>query len=136
MLLLKHVNIEKYLKDYNIINYNMYIRIEFDDIESDKTKNTQQLFFSIPNGMFLSSSKAYPISSVEIREVSRNTVVFWYVDLDILNKKYGGAVKCLHELLRYHGVSRVDILPVEGDFIGKRNELLTILMKYIKGVNV
>ena len=119
-----------------MIGCSMYIRIKLKDIESDKTKDTLQLFFSIPNGMFLSSLKAYPISSVEIREVSKNSVVFWYVDVDILNKYYDGVMKCLHELLQYQGVSRVDILPIEGDFIGKRNELLTILMKYINGVNV
>ena len=83
----------------------MYIRIEFKDIISDKTKETQQLFFSIPNGMFLSSTNAYPISSQE-------AVVFWHVDEDVLHKHYGGVTNCLDSLLQYHGVGRVDILPV------------------------
>ena len=83
----------------------MYIRIGFKDIESDKTKETQQLFFSIPNGMFLSSTNAYPISPQE-------AVVFWHVDEDVLHKYYGGVTNCLDSLLQYHGVGRVDILPV------------------------
>ena len=83
----------------------MYIRIGFKDIESDKTKETQQLFFSIPNGMFLSSTNAHPISPQE-------AVVFWHVDVDVLHKYYGGVTKCLDSLLQYHGVDHVDILPV------------------------
>jgi hypothetical protein len=116
----------------------MYIRIECKDIESDKTKETQQLFFGIPNGMFLSSTNAYAISSNEMREAVGNSVMFWYIDVDILNKHYGGVMNCLHSLLQYHGIGRVDILPVEGDYysIGKFDELMTILMRYINGVNV
>ena len=86
----------------------MYIRIEFKDITSDKTKETQQLFFSIPNEMFLSSTNAHPISPNEIRE----EIVFWHVDEDVLHKYYGGVTNCLDSLLQYHGVGRVDILPV------------------------
>ena len=105
----------------------MYIRIEYKDIESDKTKETQQLFFSIPNGMFLSSTNAHAISP-------REEVVFWYLDEEILHKHYGGVMNCLHSLLQYHGVGRVDILPVEGNYhsVGKFDELMTILMQYIK----
>lgn len=44
-------------------------------------------------------------------------------------------MKCMNELLEYQGVSRVDILPIEGDFIGKHDDLLTILIQYINGVN-
>ena len=110
----------------------MYIRIEFNDIESLKTKETLQIFFSCPNGMFLTSSKAYLISSNEIRETSRGSVVFWYLDIDILNKHHGGVMKCMNELLEYQGVSRVDILPVEGDFIENHDDLLNILMQYVK----
>jgi hypothetical protein len=55
----------------------MYIRIEFKDITSDKTKETQQLFFGIPNGMFLSSTNAHPISPNEMQEVVGNSVALW-----------------------------------------------------------
>ncbi len=112
----------------------MYIRIEFENTESYHTKKTRQLFFSCPNGMFLTSSKAHLISSNEIREEGKDAVVFWYLDVEILQKYYGGVRKCLDELREYQGVRRVDILPVEGNFIGKRDEL-TILMKYINGVH-
>ena len=64
----------------------MYIRIEFKDIESDKTIETQELFFGDPNGMFLTSSKAQMVSPKEIREIVGCSVVFWYLDIDILNK--------------------------------------------------
>ena len=114
----------------------MYIRIEFEDIESYNTKKTRQLFFSCPNGMFLTSSKSYLISSNEIREAGKESVVFWYLDTDILQKYYGGVKKCLDELREYQGVRRVDILPVKGNFIEKHDELLTILMQFINGVNV
>jgi hypothetical protein len=90
----------------------MYIRIGFKDIESDKTKETQQLFFSIPNGMFLSSTNAHPISPNEMQEAVENSVVFWHVDVDVLHKHYGGVTKCLDSLLQYHGVDHVDILSV------------------------
>ena len=112
----------------------MYIRIEFENIENYSTKKTRQLFFSCPNGMFLTSSNSYLISSNEIREAGKDSVVFWYLDIEILHKYYGGVKKCLDELREYQGVRRVDILPVEGNFIGKRDEMLTILMKYINGV--
>jgi hypothetical protein len=125
---------KNHIKEYTLY-YNMYIRIEFENIDSHNTKKTRQLFFSCPNGMFLSSSKAYLISSNEIREAGRESVVFWYLDTDILHKYYNGVMKCLDELREYQGVRRVDILPVEGNFIGKRDELLTILMQYINGVH-
>ncbi len=115
----------------------MYIRIEFDDIESDKTKDTQELFFSSPNGMFLTSSNAQMISSKKIQEVIGNSVVFWYLDIDILNKHYSGAMNCLNGLLEYPGVSRVDILPIEGTQHSneKFDDLVIILIQYLYGVN-
>ena len=116
----------------------MYIRIEFKDITSDKTKETQQLFFGIPNGMFLSSKNAHAISSNEMREEVGNSVVFWHLDEEILHTHYGGVTNCLHSLLQYHGVGCVDVLPVEENdhSVEKFDELMTILMRYINGVNV
>ena len=116
----------------------MYIRIEFKDITSDKTKETQHIFFGIPNGMFLSSTNAHVISSKEIREAVGNSVVFWHLDVEILNKHYGGVMNCLNSLLQYQGVGRVDILPVEGHYhsVEKFDDLANILMRYINGVNV
>ena len=115
----------------------MYIRIEFEDIGSAKTKETQELFFGIPNGTFLTSLNAHMLSSKEMRDVVGNSVVFWYLDVDILNKYYGGVMNCLNSLLKYSGVSRVDVLPIEGHydtFIGKFDDLFAILMRYTNGV--
>lgn len=115
----------------------MYIRVEFEDVTSDNTKETQCLLFGIPNGMFLTSSNARMIYSKEMQEAFGNSVMFWHLDINILNKHYGGVLNCLNSLLRYPGVCRVDILPIEGDydtFIDKYDELLSILMNYISGV--
>lgn len=115
----------------------MYIRIEFEDVESAKTKETRELFCSSPNGMFLTSSNAHMIYLDKIRETKGYSVMFWHLDVDILNKHYGGVLNCLNGLLTYPGVGRVDILPVEGHFDSfSRNfdELTNILEKYIDGV--
>jgi hypothetical protein len=117
--------------------YKMYIRIEFENIGSAKTKETQGLFFGSPNGMFLTSSNAHMLSSMEMRDTVGHSVVFWHLDVDILNKHYGGVINCLNNLLKYSGVSRVDVLPIEGhydSFRGKLDELFAILMRYIDGV--
>ncbi len=117
----------------------MYIRVEFENIESDATKETQHLFFGSPNGMFLTSYKARLLSSKEIRAAVGNSVVFWYLDIDILNTHYGGVMTCLNSLVKYPGVSRVDVLPFEekyDTFIGKFDDLDAMLMKYIHGVYI
>lgn len=119
------------------IYYKMYIRIEFEDVGSAKTRETQSLFFSSPNGMFLTSLNAHMFHPKEMKESVGNSVVFWHLDVNILNKHYGGVMRCLNGLLTYSGVSRVDVLPVEGhydSFIGKFDDLDKILMKYIDGV--
>lgn len=109
----------------------MYIRIEFGDIENYKTKETKELFFSSPNGMFLTSLNAHSICS----SVVGSSVVFWYLDIHILNKHYGGVIYCLNELLKYPGVCRVDILPIEGQYLDEKfDDLLTILKQYVHEV--
>jgi hypothetical protein len=94
----------------------MYIRIEFKDIESDKTTETQRVFFSCPNGMFLSSYNSQMIFSRNLKDEVDSSVVFWYLDEDILNKCYSGAIHCLNKLLLYPGVKKVDIVPIEGSY--------------------
>jgi hypothetical protein len=111
----------------------MYIRIEFNNLESVETRETKELLFGSPSGTFLSSSNAFMINSKEIRETSGRSVVFWYVDVDVLNKHYSGVMSCLNSLLTYDGVCRVDVLPIEGPC--DVDTLPTILMqKYINGV--
>jgi len=119
----------------------MYIRIEFDDIENYKTKETKELFFSSPNGMFLTSLNAHSIcskaldTSVVGTSVVGTSVVFWYLDIYILNKYYGGVIYCLNELSKYPGVARIDILPIEGQYPDEKfDDLLTILKQYVHGV--
>ena len=115
----------------------MYIRIEFEKVGSAKTEETQQLFFGSPNGMFLSSSNAHMITSKEIIDYIGYAVVFWHLDVDILNKHYGGVLNCLNSLYKYPGVIRVDVLPIEGHYdtyIGKFDELKNILFNYVNGV--
>ena len=115
----------------------MYIRIEFENVESDKTKETQCIFLGNPSGTCLTSSNAYRLSSKELQEIVGNSVVFWYLDIDILNTHYFGVISSLNDLKKYPGVCRVDVLPIEGNFnssIGKFDELCTILMIYIGGV--
>lgn len=135
MLILNETYLFKDNQQY--YNYKMYIRIEFENVESAKTKETQELFFGIPNGMFLTSSNAHMLSSKEIRDTVGNSVVFWHLDVDVLNKHYKGVLNCLNGLLKYPGVSRVDVLPIEGhydSFIGKFDDLFAILMRYVNGV--
>ncbi len=113
----------------------MYIRIEFEDLESTKTQETQELFFSIPNGTCLTSSNAYRLSRKKMRDAVGDSVVFWHLDANILNKLYGDVMNCLNDLMTYSGVKRVDVLPIEGYYtIETFDELFTILMKYLTGV--
>lgn len=115
----------------------MFIRIKFDNIESAETKETQQLFFGIPSGTCLSSSNAHQLSSKQIKEIVGISAGFWYLDIDILNKYYGGVLSCLNGLLTYPGVSRIDILPIEENYntcIEHFDKLEPLLMKYVNGV--
>ena len=110
----------------------MFIRIEFEDIDSDSTGNARQIFFSSPNGICLSLN-AYAISSDEIRELVGHSVVFWHLDVDVLNKR-GGVLTCLNGIMGYLGVRYVDVLPIEGKF-EKSDDFMNILMQYVDRSN-
>ena len=85
--------------------------------------------------IFLSSFHAHNICSKEIRDAVGISVLFWYLDINILNKHYGGVIYCLNELYRYIGVGRVDILPIEGQYSDEKfDNLNTLLLQYINGV--
>lgn len=47
----------------------MLIRIEFENLGSSETEETRSIFLSSPNGMCLSSSKAAPLRSNEMKEL-------------------------------------------------------------------
>lgn len=113
----------------------MIIRIKFYDVESDKTKETQEMLFSSPNGTFLTSSKSFMLTSNEIINKVGYSVIFWHLDVNVLNEFYGGVLSCLNSLLTYPGVKCVDILPIEGDYYlcstEKYEELKTIVKDYL-----
>lgn len=113
----------------------MYLRIQFTD--SDIGQGVLQDFCGIPNGLCLSSSHAHAIISKEMRDIVGYSMVFWYLDVEVLNQRRGGVLACLQEIQSYPGVSRVDVLPLEGkydDYMGKWEELDQLLMKYLHGV--
>lgn len=115
----------------------MFIRIQLEDIESDKTKETFEFFCGNPNGpngLFLSSLHAHMVSYKKTK-IQNVIAIFWYVDVNILTEHYGGAIKCRNELLAYPGVGRVDILPIVGGYDtndDKSDDLNTILMRYVE----
>lgn len=79
------------------------------------------------------------IMSQELLDQVGYSVVFWHVDFDILNKHYNGVLHCLNELAAYPGVSRVDVLPIEGDYTHSPEghaELTALLLKYVDVLDV
>ena len=93
----------------------MYIRIEFNDIDSPKTKETQQIFFSSPNGMFLSSLNAHMISSKELRELFSNTVVFWSPVTSV--ETY---LQCIARIDRYGQKNKMTVVHLQGSPVERR----------------
>lgn len=115
----------------------MIIRISFEDCASDATQKTLETFYGIPSGTCLTSSNAVPLYSTKIRKLKGLSVGFWYLDVLILNKHYGGVLKALSDLLSYPGVESVDILDVEKNpnrlYNNEFNELQEYLLKYLDG---
>lgn len=110
----------------------MYIRIEFENMESDATQSTRNTFFGTPNGMCLSSQNAHILSSNELRETYNHSVVFWDLDVDVLDKDWNGVMCSLVTISNYPGVKCVDVVPFEGkydSYIDNLDELVSILMK-------
>lgn len=101
----------------------MFLRIE---IEKISLKN---LLKDIP---CLSSKNAvsFELSGIE-------NVVFWYLDVDVLNRDYRNALEALQVLLQYEGVNAVHILPLQMDIDGLSEEryadLLSCLEGYVNG---
>jgi len=115
----------------------MYIRIEFDHLESKETQATIFLFFGSPNGTFLCSRGAHPVSVKAIHDASGGSVAMWYVDKEVIEKYYGGVECALTGLRSYKGVKRVDVVPYKespSHFIDRFEELDMILLKYVDGV--
>ena len=114
----------------------MYIKISFKDLESEETIHTQYEFLGSPNGMCLTSSNAARISSKEMLEKVGISVIFWYLDDDVLNNKYFGVEASLNHIRSYPGVDSVDVLPFEDGDVNKLsneayNALLARCMTYL-----
>ena len=116
----------------------MFIRIEYENCDSELTRNTVKIFYSAQNGTCLSSKRAYCMMPEQLRNIKNPPVSFLYVDIDVLNKQFNGVLQALGEIQKYPGVKRVDILPIlrDGDGIDEYAyyELLSCLEQYIKGV--
>ena len=115
----------------------MYIRIEFDQLESKETQRTMFLFFGSPNGTFLCSRGASPVCTRAIDAASGGSVAMWYVDEEVVEKYYNGVERALTSLRSYTGVKRVDVIPFTehpSQFTDRFEELDTILLKYVDGV--
>lgn len=80
----------------------MIIRIEFEDLQSEGTQETQFQFFGSPNGTCLTSTGAHPINAV-----SNSPVIFWYLDSDIIDEHYSGWSSCKDHLESFPGVKSV-----------------------------
>ena len=89
-------------------------------------------FTSSPNGTILNVMNTRSLMSKEIMNKSKNSVLFFYVDVDVLNKYYGGALEAVFGLKKYAGVKSVRILPLEGRIdYDKYDELLSTLLTYV-----
>lgn len=82
----------------------MYIRIQFDDVEREETRNTLQLFFGVPNGTCLSSLGS-KLLSVE------GNHAYWYIETETENKNVKN--NSINHLRDYSGVVSVDVIPYE-----------------------
>lgn len=115
----------------------MIIRIEFTNCDSKETEDTMQTFYGSPSGTCLTSSNACLLRPEKTWKEKGLSVGFWYLDIDILNRYYYGIISALSELLRYPGVAKVDILPLERQVRGISEEeyydLLSALEAYKDG---
>lgn len=83
----------------------MYIRIVFDRLKYDEWA----YLLGSPNGTVLCSANALRVLP-EI--IPSSCVYFWYLDINIINKFWGGVIKALSELNIVPGVISIDILPI------------------------
>lgn len=108
----------------------MYICIKFENLESEGTQATRQLLYGVPNGTCLSSSNSQVISTRLNKSVG-----VWYLDIDVLNKHYGGVLNCLKTLSKYAGVVSVDVLPFEEALTSENiDDMREKLADYVEGM--
>lgn len=88
----------------------MIIRIVFENINSAETIETMQILTGSPSGTCLSSSNSIMLQYVKDYQFMRD---FWYLDVNVLNKHYGGVRACLNSLSTFSGVKSVDVVPLD-----------------------
>ncbi len=110
----------------------MFVRIEFEDINSSETM--QQLYGS-PSGTCLSSSNSLCIVPKYVREIKGLQVGFWYLDINIINKHYFGILSALSHIKSFDGVKSVDILPINFDCPTSEEDFSKIDKELIKYMN-
>ena len=128
----------------------MYIRIEFENLDSIETRKTKQEFCSATNGLCLTSTNSHFIYVDEALKPRCKVffwylvdealkpgckVFFWYVDVDIVNKYYGGVMVYINTLLEQQGVRHVDVLPIEGPCCEKSHNFTEKFAQFIDGVD-
>lgn len=79
----------------------MYVRLEFSNDAS------REFLTGIPNGTCLTSTNA-------VRLYQSETLIFWYLDENVLNKHYGGVEDCLG-LRHLEGVKSFTVIPELND---------------------
>jgi hypothetical protein len=112
----------------------MYIRIEFENLDSIETRKTKQKFGTAPNGLCLTSTNSHFIYVDEALK-PRCKAIFWYLDIAIVNKYYGGIMVALNSLLEHQGVRRVDVLPIEGPYCENSHNFTEKFAQFIDGVD-
>lgn len=88
----------------------MIIRIVFENINSAETIETMQELTGSPSGTCLSSSNSI---MMQYAKTCQYMNYFWYLDVNILNKYYGGVRACLNSLSTYSGVKSVDVVSLD-----------------------
>lgn len=90
----------------------MLIRIEFEDLETSETRNTMSILYGSPTGGYcLDSKNSRNVTPKSIRDTCGFSVSYWYVDVDVLNKYYGGVLSALNNIKKMSGVSSVMVIP-------------------------
>jgi hypothetical protein len=84
----------------------MYVRVRFDNPDSEATKNTLYQLGSIPNGTCLT----HAVFLRDIIEKFGNNVGVWYVDF---RENTRNRINSLLPVTKLPGVNTIDILPFD-----------------------
>lgn len=87
----------------------MYIRIQFDDLLSQATQQTQWNLSQIPNGTFLTSFGARPLRPAHRDANGGIPFMEWYLDDEVIREKYGGIEHCFDVLRGLPGICSLEV---------------------------